>query len=120
MKRLMIVVLSIAAFSCFAAEPPAKPAGAATSAPPKPTADACKLPPKTTVFTFWQSCKNVTLNGCTLQASCQTASQTWRNTTFDMSQFPNCYDAPIDGRNLSNNNGTLCCGYAGTPQICGT
>ena len=120
MKRLLIVALSLAACSCFAAGPPVKPAEAAKSAPPKPTADACALPPRTTQFSFWQSCQNVTLNGCTLQASCQMANQTWRNATFDMSQFPNCYSDFFGGRNLYNNNGTLCCGYAGTPVICGT
>lgn len=120
MKRVLIAVASLTAFSCLAAEPPAKPAAAVSTELPKATAYTCALPPHTAPFTFWDTCQNVTLNGCTLAASCKTANGAWRNATFDMNQFPNCYDAWIDGRNLANLDGKLCCGYAGTPTICGT
>ncbi|SDY90189.1 CVNH domain-containing protein [Lysobacter sp. yr284] len=105
-----------------AAPPAAKPAAdkALDAALPKAAASACALPPKVDPFTFWDSCKDVRMNGCTLEANCRKADGSWRNATFDMNKFPQCYSDFFGGRNLVNRNGTLCCGYAGTPQICGT
>lgn len=84
------------------------------------SADACSLPPHTTTFSFWNSCSNVTLDGCTLKADCREANGKMRATTFDMSKFGQCYSDIFAGRNLVNENGRLCCGYAGTKKICGT
>lgn len=105
-----------------AAPPAAKPAAdkAAGSAFPQTAASACSLPPKRDPFTFWDSCNNVRMNGCTLEASCRKRDGNYRNTSFDMNKFGQCYSDFFGGRNLVNQNGTLCCGYAGTPQICGT
>lgn len=124
MTRNLTPVLSLlfatAAFAATAAEPPSKAPAHAATAFPKAAASACALPPKTTQFSFWSSCKDVAMNGCTLDANCRKADGQWRKATFDMSQFPQCYSDFFGGRNLVNSNGTLCCGYAGTPQICGT
>ncbi|WP_257385794.1 CVNH domain-containing protein [Tahibacter caeni] len=83
-------------------------------------ANGCSLPPHTTTFSFWNSCSNVVLEGCTLKADCREANGKTRATTFDMSKFDQCYSDFFAGRNLVNNNGKLCCGYAGTKMICGT
>ncbi|GAB3092838.1 hypothetical protein [Lysobacter terrae] len=123
MKRLtLIVASSLVAFAttAFAAQAGQKAAAQKPSLLPKAAASACQLPPKTTQFSFWQTCQNVQMNGCTLQASCRTMDGTWRNATFDMNVFPQCYSDFFGGRNMVNNNGKLCCGYAGTPVICGT
>jgi len=82
--------------------------------------DGCALPPKTTQFSFWSSCSGVQLDGCTLKAECRMRNGQQRAATFDMSKFPQCYSDFFGGRNLVNDNGRLCCGYAGTPVICGT
>jgi hypothetical protein len=37
-----------------------------------------------------------------------------------MGTFGKCYSDFFAGRNLVNLDGRLCCGYAGTPLICGT
>jgi hypothetical protein len=123
MNRLSLILASlllIAAGIAAAAEPPSKAPAKLTDAFPQVTATTCALPPKTTQYSFWQSCNDVSMNGCTLQASCRMANGNWRKATFDMSKFGQCYSDPFGGRNLVNSNGTLCCGYAGTPQICGT
>ncbi|WP_313917675.1 hypothetical protein [Tahibacter sp.] len=82
--------------------------------------DGCSLPPHTTTFSFWNSCSNVVLDGCTLKADCREANGKTRATTFDMSKFDQCHSDFFGGRNLVNDNGKLCCGYAGTKIICGT
>ncbi|HEY1139717.1 MAG TPA: hypothetical protein VGE88_05875 [Lysobacter sp.] len=123
MKRLtLIVASSLFAVATIApvAQAQQKSAPGKPSLLPKAAASACQLPPKTTQFSFWQTCQNVQLNGCTLQASCRMMDGASRNATFDMSVFPQCYSDFFGGRNLVNNNGKLCCGYAGTPVICGT
>src|SRR5262245_57191492 len=79
----------------------------------------CTLPPKHTQYSFWQTCTNVSLNSCTLQASCQMANGQSRNATFDTNQVPQCPSDWFYGTNLYNNNGYMCCGYAGEKNICG-
>lgn len=83
--------------------------------------EACQLPPKTTQFTFWETCKDVKMNGCILEAKCQRAGpgHEYRDANFDMEKFPQCYSDFFGGRNMENRDGKLCCGYAGTYQICG-
>lgn len=79
----------------------------------------CTLPPKTDPWTFWKTCKEVKLNGCVIQASCLKKDQSWRNTSFDTNLIPKCYTTFMDPANLTNEDGKLCCGYAGRPSICG-
>jgi cytoskeletal protein RodZ len=81
---------------------------------------ACQLPPQTTQYSFWQSCTNVALNSCTLNATCQMANGQSRAASFDTNLAPKCpTDYPFQGNNLVNNNGYLCCGYAGMGGFCG-
>jgi hypothetical protein len=87
---------------------------------PKPAPNACSLPPKTSPFTFWDSCRNVRMDACTLRAQCRTRDGNWRDTSFNMAIFDQCHSDFFGGRNLVNDNGKLCCGYAGTKIICGT
>lgn len=94
---------------------------ASSGMPPLPTkAEGCSMPPHTTTFSFWDSCTNVSLDGCTLKADCREVNGKMRATTFDMSKFDQCYSDIFAGRNLVNDNGRLCCGYSGTKTICGT
>jgi hypothetical protein len=80
----------------------------------------CTLPPQTQPFTFWQTCTNVTLNSCTINASCKMATGQSRAATFDTNLVPQCPSAALAGKNLYNNNGTMCCGWAGMPgPYCG-
>jgi hypothetical protein len=80
----------------------------------------CTLPPQAYPFTFWQTCSGVTLNGCTINATCQTANGQSRAASFDTNLAPQCPSAPWYGQNLVNSNGQLCCGWAGMGNpICG-
>jgi hypothetical protein len=118
MKNLLLSVL----FAGLLVGPAMAEDKASGEMPPLPTqaAGSCSLPPHTTTFSFWNSCNNVVLDGCTLKADCQEANGKFRATTFDMSKFDQCHSDFFAGRNLVNDNGRLCCGYAGTKKICGT
>jgi hypothetical protein len=102
--------------------PPAKSKKAAKKTKSK-TAIAqwapCTLPPNNTQFSFWQTCSNVTLNSCTINASCKMANGQSRAATFDTNMVPQCPSDPIFGKTLANTNGYMCCGYAGGPPMCG-
>lgn len=120
MKRLILfAAITMITFSAVA-QKPAAPGQPTTGLVPKAAASACALPPRTTPFTFWQSCDNVRMNGCTLEARCQQKNRNVHDATFDMTIFPSCYSDPLGGRNMYNADGKLCCGYAGKPIICGT
>jgi hypothetical protein len=118
MKTLLLIVL----FTGLLARPAVAEEKASGEMPPLPTAasDGCSLPPHTSAFTFWDSCSNVKLEGCTLMADCRERNGKTRATSFDMSKFDQCHSDIFGGRNLVNDNGKLCCGYAGTKTICGT
>ena len=118
MKSLLLSVL----FAGLLVGPAIAEENASGGMPPLPTkaVDGCSLPPHTTAYTFWDSCSNVVLDGCTLKADCREANGKTRATTFDLSKFNQCHSDIFGGRNLVNDNGKLCCGYAGTKMICGT
>lgn len=83
------------------------------------TEESCQLPPKGPYFTFWKTCTNVKMDGCTLHATCEVGnSSNKREATFDMSKFNQCPEN-WGNRNLTNNFGKLCCNWAGQKAMCG-
>lgn len=118
MRNLLLSVV----FAGLLAGPALAEEKASSGMPPLPTksVEGCSLPPRTTTFSFWNTCSNVVLEGCTLKADCREANGRMRATTFDLSKFDQCHSDFFAGRNLVNDNGKLCCGYAGTKIICGT
>jgi hypothetical protein len=81
----------------------------------------CQLPPKTTQYSFYQTCTGVALdsNTCIISASCKMMNGQPRAATFDTHLVPSCPSDFFAGKTLYNNNGYMCCNYAGQPTICG-
>jgi len=81
----------------------------------------CQLPPKTTQYSFYQTCAGVALdsNTCIISASCTMMNGQPRAATFDTHLVPSCPSDFFAGKTLYNNNGYMCCNYAGQPTICG-
>lgn len=93
----------------------------------KSDVSACKIPKQDLNYiTFQKTCKNIHLKGCIVDAECQKRDGSWRETDgFDVrwlnkGNSPQCHQNLLTPPNMVNEDGKICCGYAGTPQLCGS
>lgn len=97
MQRLILFAASLMTAFPAVAQGPAQPGQAHTQWAPRTAAHACTFPPRNGPFAFWETCNNVRLNGCTLEASCRQKNRNVRYATLDTAGLANCHPAQRGG-----------------------